>query len=157
LRIAAIGDVDELNAVLGVAISQGLHPLLAEECAAIQNRLFDFGAELASPTGSRNSTLQIDDEDVKRLEDSMDSMSEGLSPLREFILPGGSRASAALHLARCVCRRAERAVLSLSEEAAVRQELLQYLNRLSDWLFTAARTSNAQENVSDIAWKKKEQ
>jgi cob(I)alamin adenosyltransferase len=161
LRIAAIGDVDELNAAIGVAISGGLHPQVQAECQTIQNRLFDLGSDLATPrewaSAHGLSVSGIDRQDCERLEMSIDRLTEELPSLREFILPGGTAASAGLHLARCVCRRAERSVLALSQEEPVQAEILQFLNRLSDWLFVAARTSNARANVCDVAWKKKEQ
>ncbi len=156
-RISAIGEVDELNAALGVAISASSDPELLALGRSIQNRLFDLGSELATPDVERYGLPKISDDDVFELESSIDSQTASLPPLRQFILPGGTSTSAFLHLARCVCRRAERAVLTLNEEEPVRSEITRYLNRLSDWLFVAARTSNALSNVPDVAWMKKEQ
>jgi cob(I)alamin adenosyltransferase len=151
-RITAVGEVDELNACLGVARVHAsaleLDPLLSE----VQHRLFDLGAELAAPGLALES---ISREDIVRLEESMDSQTLLLEPLKQFILPGGSPLASALHQARCVCRRAERAVLDLHAEEPVREDVLRYVNRLSDWLFTAARTANRLGDVPDVKWEKK--
>lgn len=141
LRIRAIGDVDELNAALGLVTA-------TDELREIQSRLFDLGATLATPTGARfngNAALE--------LEASIDRQTADLPALRNFILPGGSSAAAYLHLARTICRRAERSVLELDQESPVPSEAKVFLNRLSDWLFTAARTANATRHVSDVEWR----
>ncbi len=152
LRIHAVGEVDELNAGLGMARTLLPPAGLDGPLAQIQHRLFDLGAELAAPGFGLES---IDPEDTAFLEASMDAQSAELPPLKAFILPGGTPLAAALHQARCVCRRAERSVLLLHHEEPVREEVLQYLNRLSDWLFTAARTANHLSGVSDVKWEKK--
>jgi cob(I)alamin adenosyltransferase len=153
-RVAAYGEVDELNAVLGMARLQtagdeALDPLLAR----IQNDLFDLGADLATPeTGDDRLALRIVASQVERLEREIDSLNEPLSPLTSFVLPGGSPTSAALHLARTACRRAERAAVAFIEaEGGGHAEALRYLNRLSDLLFVAARFANARGR-GDVLW-----
>ncbi len=154
LRIAAIGDVDELNAALGVAAIH-LGQSLQEPLREVQRRLFDVGAELA--TVDRPPPSSVSQADIDWLEISIDEMTAVLPPLRAFILPGGSAAAAGLHFARAVCRRAERSILSLHHREQVRREVRVYLNRLSDWLFTVARTANAVQSVPEIEWQAKEQ
>jgi cob(I)alamin adenosyltransferase len=156
LRIAAIGDVDELNAALGVARTACEPGDLYEILGDLQNSLFDVGAELACPDGLASGTSGVGESNVRRLEDSMDEMTEELPPLKDFILPGGTALAASLHLARCVCRRAERSILALDGQEPIRADVLRFVNRLSDWLFVAARTSNARSNVDDVIWRKPE-
>lgn len=152
LRIAAIGEVDELNAAMGLARVAGEGTALESELAQIQNRLFDLGAELASPEGQRFQVRTLDSRHVEELERSIDAMDVELPMLKHFILPGGSELAARLHVARSVCRRAERVLFTLSENTSVRDVTRTYLNRLSDWLFTAARTANRLKGVEDIIW-----
>lgn len=153
LRINAIGDVDELNACIGVARTG--HPSqLDAELEAIQNWLFDLGAELASPTEHARKYRAISATQIARLEESIDRQTDALEPLTAFILPGGSPLGAALHLARCVCRRAERSILELHAQDSVDQEALAFINRLSDWLFVAARTANRLDGVMDVKWQR---
>jgi len=154
-RIVAIGEVDELNAVLGLARASSLSEDLDLVLAEAQARLFDLGAELATPETSKFSNAYLDDSDVMRLESSIDSLDAELPPLASFILPGGSEAAARLHLARSVCRRAERAVLELRQSIEIRDVAISFLNRLSDWLFTAARTTNHRLGVEDVKWTKR--
>lgn len=151
-RIVAIGDVDELNATVGLA---RLHASgeFESHFQRVQNWLFDFGAELATPPESRFDTATIGPGQIQWLEESIDQMTEGLEPLCTFILPGGSPLGAALHHARTVCRRAERSVIALP---GVRVELVQFLNRLSDWMFTAARFAN-RDAGGDILWSKSQE
>jgi cob(I)alamin adenosyltransferase len=155
-RVTAYGEVDELSAVLGTGIA-ALPEASAERPAleAIQRVLFELGAELATPPGSEvgPGVAPIAAERVSELETAIDALSARLAPLRHFILPGGSRAGAALHVARTVCRRAERAVVKLAAVEPVRPEVLAYLNRLSDYLFVLARAVNAEEGVSEAVWK----
>jgi len=158
-RIAAYGMVDETNAVIGVArvhvasSDQGLDSILGR----IQNDLFDLGADLCVPESqgaqSKRERLRVSDAQVKRLEDEIDTMNAELSPLRSFVLPGGSSAAAALHVARTVCRRAERAMVELSAIAGeqVSAPALKYINRLSDVLFVASRYVN-ERGKSDVLW-----
>lgn len=152
-RISAIGDVDELNACVGLARTHS-DRATDDDLAKIQNWLFDFGAELATLEGSKFVNDNITEDHVGWLERSIDEQTEKLSPLRNFVLPGGTPLAAALHHARCVCRRAERSVLALHRQEPVREVTRKFLNRLSDWLFVKARTSNAEAGVEDIEWTK---
>ena len=145
----AIGEVDEANSAIGVAIT-----LLKDEHAArltrVQNELFDLGADIATP-GDMEGALRIVPRQVERLEEEIDAMNADLSPLTSFILPGGSPAVAALHLARAIVRRAERAVVALAAEGEVNDHVLAYLNRLSDHLFVSARHVAAGQG-GDVLW-----
>ncbi|RWR33864.1 cob(I)yrinic acid a,c-diamide adenosyltransferase [Sinirhodobacter populi] len=154
-RVAAYGTVDELNATLGLA---RLHAggEMAAAIARIQNDLFDLGADLARPDMARGGeaghpVLRIVPAQVARLEAEMDAMIARLEPLRSFILPGGSALSAHLHLCRTVARRAEREAVALAGAEEVNDQALIYLNRLSDWFFTAGRIAN-DEGRADILW-----
>jgi len=153
LRMKAIGEVDELNAALGVARTFSIGHSLDEELKQIQSLLFDLGAELASPS-SEWKIATLKGAHTQWLEGSMDRQTESLPPLKQFILPGGDALAAHLHLARTVSRRVERAVLDLHETDAVRDEVRWFLNRLADWLFVAARTANQSRNVPDVVWEK---
>jgi cob(I)alamin adenosyltransferase len=148
-RIAAVGDVDELNAALGIARLDASGSELDQELQSIQEFLFELGAELASVEGGRRAFTSAAQLNTERLERSIDRQTEALEPLQNFILPGGSGLAARLHLARSVCRRAERAILSLEP----REDIVAYINRLSDWLFVAARTANTAAGVKDVAWR----
>jgi cob(I)alamin adenosyltransferase len=155
-RVEAYGGVDELNAVIGMARLETVGDgLLDDLLMRIQNDLFDLGADLATPAAKPGGpeALRIVAAQVERLEREIDYLNEGLEPLTSFILPGGSRASTALHLARTVCRRAERAAVAFAEAdgAATHAEALRYLNRLSDLLFVAARFAN-DEGRGDVLW-----
>lgn len=149
-RITAIGEIDELNALLGVVRTATNHPHLEHMLDNVQAWLFEVGAELASPGEERFQTIGA--EETRRLEESIDEQSDELPELRNFILPGGSSAAAYLHLARSVCRRAERRLLDLNEREPIREELRVFLNRLADWLFVSARTANRAANVDDVNW-----
>ena len=156
-RVAAYGDVDELNATVGLAASTDLDPALGESLRSIQSALFDLGSSLATPSPSHRQKAGIAgvrDGDIEALETLIDRLEANLAPLTSFILPGGSPSAAALHLARTVCRRAERAVVRLSsmEGADVEASSLRYLNRLSDLLFVMARHENARQDIADVAW-----
>ena len=153
LRIAAIGDVDELNAALGLAASARAD----DELRRLQCWLFDLGAELAAPSGSSFDRESLGAAHVAWLEAAIDRHMSALPPLRAFVLPGGSSTGAALHLARTVCRRAERTVLALHESEPVRENARVFLNRLSDYLFAAARTANAADGVPDVEWHRQEE
>ena len=153
-RVAAFGDVDELQACLGVVRAAGLPDDLNAMCVTIQRDLFALGARLADPShkiAKRVEKIVINDESVAKLERWIDTLDSELPPLRHFILSDGQPAGAALHLARTVCRRAERAVLSLGKEA-VEPVVLIYLNRLSDLLFTIARAANHRANSPETPW-----
>lgn len=153
-RIEAYGDVDELNSCLGVALASGLDGRLVGAFTPIQNELFHLGADLCIPEEEkdRHRGPIIEARHVEALEALMDELSEELDPLENFILPGGSPGAAALHVARAVCRRAERRLVSLAREEPVGPLVVAYLNRLSDALFVAARYENKQKGVSDIVW-----
>jgi cob(I)alamin adenosyltransferase len=149
-RMAAIGEVDEANAAIGVAISALGGGEAATMLRRIQNDLFDLGADIATP-GEIEGALRIVAPQVERLEHEIDAMNANLSPLRSFILPSGSAAVSALHLARATVRRAERAAVALSEAEPINPQLLSYINRLSDLLFVAARHVAAGEG-GDVLW-----
>ena len=151
LRMTAIGEVDEANAVIGVAIAALKPGELAEQFLTIQNDLFDLGADIATP-GEFRIGLRIVASQVERLEREIDAMNALLEPLQSFILPGGSPGVAALHLARTVVRRAERAAVALHESEPLNLQLIAYLNRLSDLLFVAARYVASGEG-GDVLWR----
>ncbi|HXG80639.1 MAG TPA: cob(I)yrinic acid a,c-diamide adenosyltransferase [Sphingomicrobium sp.] len=149
-RMVAIGEVDEANSAIGVAIAALEPGALADKLRRIQNELFDLGADLATP-GDMPGALRIVARQVARLEQEIDAMNASLEPLTSFILPGGSMAVALLHQARCVVRRAERAAVALHELTPVNADGLAYLNRLSDHLFVAARHLAAGQG-GDVLW-----
>ena len=158
LRVAAYGTLDEVNAAIGVARlhtagDAALDPALSH----IQNDLFDAGADLCMPgrgKGPGGARLTVTDKQVAWLEAEIDRLNAELAPLRSFVLPGGSAAAAYLHVARTVCRRAERLIAELKEkpEESVNPEVLKYINRLSDYLFVASRYANA-KGAGDVLWK----
>jgi cob(I)alamin adenosyltransferase len=152
-RVAAYGDIDELNASLGWCRAAAAGTI-AERLEPIQHELFVLGAELATPAGSRQSgrVPLISSEASRRLETWIDEATAAVTPLRNFILPGGSEAAARLHMARTCCRRAERAVIGLAHDESVRPEAVVYLNRLSDLLFAWARLANALAGSDDVVW-----
>jgi len=154
LRLCAYGAIDELNAVLGVARAAEVSARCDKILLTLQNQMFDLGAELATPDPAKHGAELLTDGAVGQLEAWIDSLEADLAPLKAFILPGGAPAAAALHLARCVCRRAEREIVALSETAPVRPLVLKYVNRVSDLLFVLARTANVEAGVADVEWKK---
>jgi cob(I)alamin adenosyltransferase len=141
-RIAAFGAVDELNSHVGLALAAGLPDELRPVLERVQNELFDLGADLSVPFGV-SDRLRITDHQIDALEADCDRFNTALPELTSFVLPGGSEAAARLHVARAVCRRAEREALAAAEELEINQLVLIYLNRLSDLLFILARTANA--------------
>jgi cob(I)alamin adenosyltransferase len=152
-RVDAYGEVDELNAWLGLARASSIDPVLATELERLQRDLFALGAQLADPAekiAARVTKAALTDEDVTRLEGLIDRMEDELPPLRRFILAGGTPAGAALHVARTVCRRAERRIVAL--DPPVDPVLLRYVNRLSDLLFVLARVANHRAGVPEIEW-----
>jgi cob(I)alamin adenosyltransferase len=154
-RVDAYGTVDELNAVIGVARAAGSGPAeLSAELSRIQEDLFVVGAELATVAGKEDKLPMrlIGELEVGQLERAIDRMEAELAPLSNFILPGGAPFGAALHHARTVCRRAERSALAASRVANVRGDLMMYLNRLSDFLFVAARRANLAANAPETPW-----
>jgi len=150
LRMAAIGEIDEANAAIGLAIAMLGDGEMSRRLRLIQNELFDLGADAATP-GEVDGALRIVASQVERLEGEIDAMNADLQPLTSFILPGGNAAVSSLHLARAVVRRAERAAVALNEAEPLNPQLLAYLNRLSDHLFVAARHVAASEG-GDLLW-----
>jgi cob(I)alamin adenosyltransferase len=148
--MTAIGEIDEANSAIGVAIAALAKGELADRLRQIQNEMFDLGADIATP-GEMEGALRIVPRQVERLEEEIDAMNANLQPLTSFILPGGSMAVSLLHLSRGVVRRAERAAVALSELEVVNPHALAYLNRLSDHLFVAARWTAASEG-GDVLW-----
>jgi cob(I)alamin adenosyltransferase len=153
-RIGTCGTIDEFNATLGLARAAGLPSQLDEILLLLQNRMFDLGAEITSPDAESRETELLQQTDVNNLEGLIDSIDERLPTLSFFILPGGTQAAATLHLARCVCRRAERELVALSQQVPVREIVLSYVNRVSDLLFVMARAANAEAGVDDVRWEK---
>lgn len=147
LRVTALGDVDELNSTIGLLLTEPMPDALRDAFIDIQHDLFDLGGELCIP-GYEN----VSDAQVARLDELLERHNATLPRLQEFILPGGSRAAAVAHIARTVCRRAERAVVSLGAEETVRPACRQYLNRLSDLLFVLSRVLNRADGGSDVLW-----
>jgi cob(I)alamin adenosyltransferase len=151
-RVAAFGDVDELNSVLGLVLANCPDCPESALLRAVQNDLFDVGADLCVPqTEGASQALRVVAAQYERLEKGIDRLNEGLEPLRSFILPGGTPAAAWLHLARTVCRRAERSVVHLTHESKVNPHAMIYLNRLSDFLFVLARVANG-GGKNDVLW-----
>lgn len=147
LRIATLGEVDELNSAIGLLLTEPMPETVREALAGIQHDLFDLGGELCIP-GWEN----LSDAQVARLDTLLETFNASLPRLQEFILPGGSRAAALAHVARTVCRRAERAIVALGQDEAVRPACRQYVNRLSDLLFVLARVLNRHAGGQDVLW-----
>lgn len=155
LRIASYGTVDELNAVIGAVIAEINNVELNSVLVSLQNELFVIGADLATPLENTNSLIpRIGQNNIERLERIIDNHDSQLPPLKNFILPGGSKGASLLHLARTVCRRAEREVVALSKCEKINSSVEIYLNRLSDLLFVLARYQNFSSNIADIDWQK---
>jgi cob(I)alamin adenosyltransferase len=153
-RIEAYGTVDELNAVLGLVLAGEVGPELRTALERVQNELFDLGADLAVPfDDERRERLRVGRAQVEALEALCDRANEELEPLRSFVLPGGTETAARLHLARTVCRRAERLSVALDAEHGINPEALAYLNRLSDLLFILARAANAAVGMPEPLWR----
>jgi cob(I)alamin adenosyltransferase len=156
LRIAAYGAVDELNALLGLAISSVADSRLRELLNRVQNDLFVLGADLATPMDHHSSAIErIGETDVPWLEEAIDELDGALPPIRFFILPGGSESASRLHVCRAVCRRAERNATELADSEPMNENVIRYLNRLSDFLFVLARYANAACGVEEVPWKRK--
>ena len=153
-RIQAYGEVDELNAFLGQAISIGLPEAIRDVLLQVQHDLFAIGAELATPDPVVSGTAFDATDRLTEIESVIDGLEEELTPLKQFILPGGTPAASALHVARAVCRRAERRVVTLARSPGgnVSENVLRYLNRLSDMLFVMSRATNAAAGNPDVAW-----
>ncbi|MEN3296416.1 MAG: cob(I)alamin adenosyltransferase [Burkholderiales bacterium] len=149
LRVHAIGDVDELNSQIGLLLCEDLPAALREELVSIQHDLFDLGGELCIP-----GYKMITDVHVARLDALLEKHNAGLPPLKDFILPGGSRAASLAHVCRTVCRRAERSIVSLGKMEKINEQPRQYVNRLSDLLFVLSRVLNRYAGGSDVLWEK---
>lgn len=149
-RVSAYGDIDELNSVLGIAIAFSETKEVTDSLSRIQKDLFSIGAELASKGkgGSKITPARISE-----LEGEIDRLESDLPPLKNFILPGGSKTASLLHHARTVCRRAERSVVSLSKKEKVNPDIMTYLNRVGDLLFMQARSANSRKKVDETLWK----
>jgi len=147
LRVETYGTVDELNSMIGAIAAQELPAELQPLLFAIQQKLFDLGGELCIP-----GTACLTNKDVVQLETELDQLNEHLPPLKDFILPGGNPPAADCHIARTVCRRAERRIVSLAQEEDINQFAVQYLNRLSDLLFVVARTLNVHGGGTEVLW-----
>jgi len=148
-RIAAIGEVDELNSTIGLLLTESLPAPIVACLTNAQHDLFDLGGELSVP-----GYEAVTDAHVSRLEEAVEAFNADLEPLKEFILPGGTRAAALAHVARTICRRAERAVVHLAASAPVSEPARRYLNRLSDLLFVLARALNSAAGRPDVLWKR---
>lgn len=154
-RIEAYGTVDELNSFIGLAIVEAKEEIVRKQLLRIQNLLFVVGGDLAAPGESdRFQIPRIQEADYEEIEGFIDSISERLDELKYFILPGGTKSAAMLHLARTVCRRAERRVVALKKGEEVNENIVIFLNRISDLLFELARYENKSANVADIKWEK---
>ncbi len=152
-RVEAYGTIDELNAALGVAVSAGAREPINQWLRAAQQDLFHLGSDLATPLDAKSDwVIRIKESQVSWLEDAIDRMTAQLEPLRNFILPGGTPVAAQLHVARTICRRAERQIVALQETSAINECAIIYINRLSDWLFTLARYENALARESEQKW-----
>ena len=149
-RIEAYGTVDELSSFIGVARASSVPQSVDEQLRQAQLDLFEIGAHLASPGTSRFPGVEVSR--IEDLEHAIDAMTSELAPLTSFILPGGALAAAHLHVARTVCRRAERLVVALQDDSAATKSTIAYLNRLSDYLFVAARFANFKAGVPDVPW-----
>lgn len=156
-RMAVIGDVDELNSALGVAICEVVDAALVQSLRMIQNDLFDLGADLATPASEGDDfapsemVLRVTPSQVERLESEIDSVNDHLDPLTSFILPGGDKSAAAIHLVRAIARRAERTAVGAAQAMAINPQALAYINRLSDYLFVLGRMLN-NGGKADILW-----
>ncbi|MFC3109811.1 cob(I)yrinic acid a,c-diamide adenosyltransferase [Undibacterium arcticum] len=149
LRVHAMGDVDELNSQIGLMLCEELPPALREELISIQHDLFDMGGELCIP-----GYTMITDAQVARLDALLEKYNADLPPLKDFILPAGSRAASQSHVCRTICRRAERAIVSLGKSETINAAPRQYMNRLSDLLFVLSRVLNRFAGGSDVLWEK---
>ncbi len=147
LRVQAMGDVDELNAVVGLILVEPVSVAIRDCLTTVQHDLFNLGGEICMP-----GYALIRKERITAIENQLDSFNEGLKPLKEFILPGGNRAASYAHLARTVCRRAERTMHALNHEETLTETALQYINRLSDLLFVLCRVLNKDAGVPDVLW-----
>lgn len=149
LRIESMGDVDELNSAIGVIRAESIASYVDDKLRVVQNTLFDLGGELCIPTHR-----MLRDAQVMQLEEWLSEFNTGLQPLKEFVLPGGCRAAALSHVARTICRRAERHCVALAHHEDVSELAIMYLNRLSDFLFVTARVLNHNASTPDVVWQR---
>ncbi len=147
LRIEAMGDVDELNSVIGILLTEAVPDILVDLLTQVQHDLFNLGGEICIP-----DYIILQQANIDNLEEAIDTLNDNLAPLKEFILPGGTKAAAYCHLARTVCRRAERKLITLAKTEKVTAISLKYLNRLSDLLFVLCRIINKEAGVPDVLW-----
>lgn len=153
-RVEAYGTADELNSVIGVARTHDITEQADAWLERVQNQLFYLGADLATPQDAASDhVVRIDEDAINWLEQTIDEMTDALPPIKHFVLPGGTTGAAQLHVARTVCRRAERCVVTLMTHEPIGDLPMRYLNRLSDWLFTLARWENHQQGVSEAKWR----
>ena len=150
LRVQAMGDVDELNSVIGLLLTEPVSDKIRSTLTEIQHDLFNIGGEICIP-----DYVILQQANIDNLEEAIDTLNETLAPLKEFILPGGTKAAAYCHLARTVCRRAERKLITLARDEKVTAISLKYLNRLSDLLFVLCRVINKEAGISDVLWNNK--
>ena len=150
LRVDAMGDVDELNSVIGLLLTETVPDILVDLLTQVQHDLFNLGGEICIP-----DYVILQQANIDNLEEAIDTLNDTLEPLKEFILPGGTKAAAYCHLARTVCRRAERKLITLARDEKVTAISLKYLNRLSDLLFVLCRIINKEAGVSDMLWNNK--
>lgn len=152
VRLEAYGTVDELNSYLGMLRSYAIDGQIKSELIAIQSKLFDIGGNLATDPANQQVKLEVKDADIEMLEKAIDRMDAEVPPMKYFVLPGGDQVVAFCHIARTVCRRAERRILDLAGEAAVDELLISYINRLSDYLFMLSRKTAFEMGVEEIKW-----
>jgi len=157
IRIEAFGTVDELNSFIGLVITESKNDEVKQTLIKIQNQLFNLGSDLATPNEMESQNIsipRITDEDYKYIEQQIDFFSDKLDELKFFILPGGTRAASILHIARTICRRAERRVVALNNTVKINSNIIIFLNRISDLLFVLARYENKISGINDIKWGK---
>ena len=154
LRVTAYGEVDELNSFIGLARARTENEAVNVILKKIQNDLFVVGADLATPIGLKSDAMRVSEEHVKYIDKTIEDFLEQLESIREFILPSGTPTACILHACRTICRRAERSVVALKKEEAVNEEVIRYLNRLSDLLFVLARIENKRAGVEEEFWEK---
>lgn len=147
LRVDAMGDVDELNSIIGLMLTENVPEILTDLLTQVQHDLFNLGGEICIP-----DYVILQQANIDNLEEAIDTLNDDLAPLKEFILPGGTKAASFCHLARTVCRRAERKLITLARDEKVTAISLKYLNRLSDLLFVLCRVINKEAGVADVLW-----
>jgi len=155
IRVSSYGSIDELNSALGVVLSKNKNKIIKDEILKVQNDLFEIGASLANPSEKAKELSKYLKKRIIEIEKTIDSLTKKIPALSNFILPGGGESGAFLHLARTTCRRAERKIVELSKKEEVEIEIISYLNRLSDHLFTLARFANVLERQKETIWIKK--